>query len=197
MWNAGTVQEMIHQAAGYGFTVEGVTFDMAALKEKRDNYVKRLNGIYEGNLKNSGVTSIKGDAVFVGPKEIKVGDKTYSGDKVLIAVGGTCVAQRPRTTAPPHRLPTLNASPPSPPHPRRLTLAASASPALTHPSTLALTALTLTLLALTVTASTASTASTALTASPPHRLPPPSPPSPPSPRAQAHDARHPGHRARH
>jgi len=89
MWNAGTVQEMIHQAAGYGFTVEGVTFDMAALKEKRDNYVKRLNGIYEGNLKNSGVTSIKGDAVFVGPKEIKVGDKTYSGDKVLIAVGGT------------------------------------------------------------------------------------------------------------
>jgi len=88
MFNAGTVQEMIHQAAGYGFSVEGVSFDMKALKEKRDNYVKRLNGIYSNNLANSGITSITGDAVFVGPKEVKVGEKTYSGDKVLIAVGG-------------------------------------------------------------------------------------------------------------
>lgn len=61
---------------------------MKALKEKRDNYVKRLNGIYSNNLANSGITSITGDAVFVGPKEVKVGEKTYSGDKVLIAVGG-------------------------------------------------------------------------------------------------------------
>ena len=61
---------------------------MKAIKEKRDAYVKRLNGIYLNNLGNSGITSITGDAVFVGPKEIKVGDKTYSGDKVLIAVGG-------------------------------------------------------------------------------------------------------------
>jgi len=89
MWNAGTVKEMIHQAAGYGFTVEGCTFDMAALKEKRDAYVKRLNGIYDGNLEKAGITTIRGDASFVGPKEVKVGEKTYSGDKVLIAVGGT------------------------------------------------------------------------------------------------------------
>jgi glutathione reductase (NADPH) len=88
MFNAGSVQEMIHQAAGYGFTVEGVSFDMKALKEKRDAYVKRLNGIYLNNLNNNGITPITGDAVFVGPKEVKVGDKTYSGDKVLIAVGG-------------------------------------------------------------------------------------------------------------
>jgi len=89
MFNAGTVQEMIHQAAGYGFNVEGVSFDMKALKEKRDAYVKRLNGIYANNLGNSGITEIKGDASFVGKKEVRVGDKTYSGDKVLIAVGGT------------------------------------------------------------------------------------------------------------
>ena len=89
MFNAATVQEIIHQAAGYGFKVDGVSFDMKALKEKRDAYVKRLNGIYANNLNNNDITEIQGDAVFVGPKEVRVGDKTYSGDNVLIAVGGT------------------------------------------------------------------------------------------------------------
>lgn len=88
MFNAATIQEMIHQAAGYGFTVGDVSFDLASLKAKRDAYVKRLNGIYAGNLEKSGITSIMGDACFVGPKEVRVGDKTYSGDHVLIAVGG-------------------------------------------------------------------------------------------------------------
>lgn len=87
-FNAGTVQEMIHQASGFGFKIDGYSFDLAALKEKRDAYVARLNGIYGNNLKNSGITSITGDATFVGERKVRVGDKTYSGDHVLIAVGG-------------------------------------------------------------------------------------------------------------
>ena len=49
----------------------------------------RLNGIYGRNLDGSGVTKLEGLASFVGPKEVKVGDKTYTGTTVLIAVGGT------------------------------------------------------------------------------------------------------------
>ena len=89
MFNAAHVKEIIEQAEGYGLSVGEVNFDWGKIKEKRDAYVKRLNGIYANNLGNSGITEIKGDASFVGPKEVKVGDKTYSGDKVLIAVGGT------------------------------------------------------------------------------------------------------------
>ena len=88
MFNAGTVMEVLHQASGYGFDVDGFRFDMAALKAKRDAYIKRLNGIYSNNLGGSGVTLIEGDGSFVGPKELRVGDKTYSADSVLIAVGG-------------------------------------------------------------------------------------------------------------
>jgi len=88
MFNAATVHEMIEQASGFGFQIDGYKFDWASLKEKRDAYVKRLNGIYRNNLGNSGITEIVGDATFVGPKEVKVGDKTYSGKNVLIAVGG-------------------------------------------------------------------------------------------------------------
>lgn len=88
MFNAACVQEMIHQAAGYGFTVGSSSFDLPALKEKRDAYVKRLNGIYRSNLKNSEVNFIEGDASFVGPKEVTVGGKSYTGKHILIAVGG-------------------------------------------------------------------------------------------------------------
>lgn len=91
MFNAGAVQEVIRQASGFGFKVDGCSFDLKSLKEKRDAYVKRLNGIYATNLEKSGITSITGDATFVGEREIKVGDKTYSGEHVLIAVGGTPV----------------------------------------------------------------------------------------------------------
>lgn len=81
-------QEIIHQSAGYGYKVEGVTFDMKSIKERRDNYVKRLNGIFKNNLANSDVTFIEGDAKFTGEKTVDVGGTLYTGKKVLIAVGG-------------------------------------------------------------------------------------------------------------
>ena len=76
MFNAATILEMIHQAAGYGYTVGETSFSLPALKARRDAYVARLNGIYQSNLKNSGVELIVGDAKFVGPKTVAVGDKT-------------------------------------------------------------------------------------------------------------------------
>ena len=49
---------------------------------------QRLNGIYKSNLANSEVTFIEGDARFTGPKSVTVGDSTYTGKNVLVAVGG-------------------------------------------------------------------------------------------------------------
>ena len=88
MFNAAFVKETIHQASGYGFSVSDASFDMGAFKAKRDAYVTRLNGIYKSNLANSEVTFIEGDARFVGPKAVTVGESTYTGKHVLIAVGG-------------------------------------------------------------------------------------------------------------
>ena len=58
------------------------------IKEKRDAYVKRLNDIYLSNLKKSNVDLIRGEGKFVGKNSIAVGDKIYSADNILIAVGG-------------------------------------------------------------------------------------------------------------
>src|SRR6516165_10582299 len=56
MWNASALGEGLKDAVGYGFAVEVSGHDWASLKEKRDAYVQRLNGIYESNLAKRKVT---------------------------------------------------------------------------------------------------------------------------------------------
>ncbi len=56
MFNAADMAEMLHDAQGYGFDVQGGSnLNWSLLKEKRDAYILRLNGIYERNLSNSGL----------------------------------------------------------------------------------------------------------------------------------------------
>ena len=64
MFNAATVNEMMHAASNYGFTgvMEGAKFDWKTIKDARDKYIVRLNGIYSNNLANSGVDIIEGEA---------------------------------------------------------------------------------------------------------------------------------------
>lgn len=88
MWNAAHVQEVIREAKHFGFQVGDVSFDWATLKSARDDYVKRLNGIYGRNLEGSKVELITGAARFTGPKSVAVGGSTYTAEHILIAVGG-------------------------------------------------------------------------------------------------------------
>jgi hypothetical protein len=61
MFNAALVSEMLHAAKHYGFadsvvrTEGNSAFNWKAVKDARDAYVKRLNGIYGSNLASSGV----------------------------------------------------------------------------------------------------------------------------------------------
>jgi glutathione reductase (NADPH) len=90
MFNAATTAEMAHDASNFGF--EDIPakpkFNWGKLKERRDAYVHRLNGIYERNLENSGVERILGDASFSGPRKVQVNGMEYMADHVLIATGG-------------------------------------------------------------------------------------------------------------
>lgn len=85
--------EALAESKGYCFdTAEANNFDWTTFKGKRDAYIKRLNGIYERNLKNDNVTYIKGRGNFLSKNEVEVTDesgskKTYSADKILVATG--------------------------------------------------------------------------------------------------------------
>mmetsp|Transcript_23213 Transcript_23213/g.26436 ORF Transcript_23213/g.26436 Transcript_23213/m.26436 type:complete len:158 (-) Transcript_23213:573-1046(-) len=68
MFNAATIADTLsHDAEHYGFLggkESAKTFDWNKLKKSRDNYVKRLNTIYENGFQNAGVEYIRGDATF-------------------------------------------------------------------------------------------------------------------------------------
>jgi len=93
-WNAAAIQETIHEAKAYGFSIqETAPFDWTTFKHKRDAYVKRLNGIYEKNLKNDKVEYLNGTASFVSKDVVKVvgqdgQEQQVRAKKILIAVGG-------------------------------------------------------------------------------------------------------------
>ncbi|CAK7204580.1 Glutathione reductase [Sporothrix eucalyptigena] len=98
-FNAAAIAEALHDAKAYGFSVEETApFDWTTFKNKRDAYVKRLNGIYERNLGNDKVEYVRGWARLSGTNEVTValeeadesGNKevTIRAKKILIAVGG-------------------------------------------------------------------------------------------------------------
>jgi pyruvate/2-oxoglutarate dehydrogenase complex dihydrolipoamide dehydrogenase (E3) component len=65
MWNAAGVALSLADAGDYGFDVDVRANDWGLLKEKRDAYITRLNGIYARNLSAKGVTLARGPARFV------------------------------------------------------------------------------------------------------------------------------------
>lgn len=88
MWYAGTLAEQLHMAEDYGFAKVEPLMDFAAFKQKRDDYIKRLNGIYARNLDNKMIDVIRGTARFVDNHTIQVGDATYTAKHICIATGG-------------------------------------------------------------------------------------------------------------
>jgi glutathione reductase (NADPH) len=88
MWYAAVTLHQIERAADYGFDVDMNGHDWAALKARRDAYVKRLNGIYESNLDRRGVEYIAGAARFIDAHTLVVGDREYRAERIVIATGG-------------------------------------------------------------------------------------------------------------
>lgn len=93
-FNAAMIAETIHDSRAYGFSVtQSAPFDWPAFKQKRDAYIKRLNGIYEKNLVNDKVEYIHGRASLTGKNEAEItlddGTKQIiKAKKILLAVGG-------------------------------------------------------------------------------------------------------------
>ncbi|KAB8224782.1 hypothetical protein BDV33DRAFT_164684 [Aspergillus novoparasiticus] len=93
-WNFATVNETLHIAEHYGYTIpKDVKIDYGHFKELRDATVKRLNGAYERNWGREGIDLVHGRARFVEPKVIEVANNDgtkvrYTAPHILIATGG-------------------------------------------------------------------------------------------------------------
>ena len=89
MFNAAGIAEALHQASDFGFTLDIRGFDWAILKERRDAYVARLNGIYERNLAARKVEYLKARATFLDPRTVEAGGQHLTAPNILIATGGS------------------------------------------------------------------------------------------------------------
>ncbi|CAG8719658.1 12329_t:CDS:2, partial [Funneliformis mosseae] len=77
----------------YGFDLPSIpNFNWNYLKQKRDAYIKRLNGIYSNNLAKDKVDYIEGKASFVSKNVLRVEHngsvEEIEAKKILIATGG-------------------------------------------------------------------------------------------------------------
>lgn len=91
MWYAADIAHKLHDAAGYGFAIDGSHFDWSSLKAGRDAYIARLNDIYANLLDKSGVTLVRGFARFVDAHTVEVEGRRLSAAHITIATGGTPV----------------------------------------------------------------------------------------------------------
>lgn len=88
MWQAAQLLEATHDAEDYGFDIQSKGHNWNALVEKREAYLRRLNGIYAGNLDKDGITSVHGHARFISPNQLEVEGVAYTAPHILIATGG-------------------------------------------------------------------------------------------------------------
>jgi glutathione reductase (NADPH) len=79
---------LMEEAVGYGWSKVESHLDWSQMVEKVNGEVGRLNGIYQRMLDNSKVEVITGVGSFVDSHTVAVGDKKYTGERILIAVGG-------------------------------------------------------------------------------------------------------------
>lgn len=80
--------EDIADAAGFGWSIKDVSFDWTSLVAAKSRELNRLEGVYGGLLRNSGVAVIEGRARIVDPHTVEVAGQRHTARHLLIATGG-------------------------------------------------------------------------------------------------------------
>ncbi len=87
MWNAAGVALALKDAGDYGFGVTAGDNDWGVLKQRRDAYIVRLNGIYARNLAAKGVKHVQGTARFIDAQTLEANGERFTAPHVVIATG--------------------------------------------------------------------------------------------------------------
>ena len=75
-------------AQDFGWSADAVSFDWSKLLRNKNQEIKRLNRVYQNILDNAGVESIAGRATLDNQHTIRIKEKTYTAERILIATGG-------------------------------------------------------------------------------------------------------------
>jgi len=85
--HAAEVADSTRESEQFGVraTLEGI--DMEGVNSYKDGVVSRLYKGLSGLIKSRGITVIEGSGRLTGPKQVTVGDATYTGKNVVLASG--------------------------------------------------------------------------------------------------------------
>src|SRR5262245_32069584 len=76
-------------AEGYGWTVEGASFDWSKFLAEKDKEIARLSGIYVRNLQNAGAELVHTRCTVIDAHTVESPEKgRATAGKILIATGG-------------------------------------------------------------------------------------------------------------
>jgi glutathione reductase (NADPH) len=85
---ASQFSESFNDAAGYGWRVGDPRFSWPELLAAKDREIDRLNAVYHQLLENAGVELHRGRGRLIDAHTVEVGDRCWTAEKILIAVGG-------------------------------------------------------------------------------------------------------------
>ena len=77
----------LKDAEGFGWTVDGTSFDWPTLRDNKTREISRLNSIYDRLLDGSGAQVISGMATLVDAHTVEVNGTQYHAKKILLATG--------------------------------------------------------------------------------------------------------------
>ncbi|HSV53679.1 MAG TPA: glutathione-disulfide reductase [Burkholderiaceae bacterium] len=87
MWNAAHLMQGAREAAAYAIALPAPVCDWAALRQRRDAYIRRLNSVYQRNLDRRQITVHEGLASFLDAHTLRIGDQEISAEHIVIATG--------------------------------------------------------------------------------------------------------------
>ena len=87
MLHSSEIYEAATSSENIGISCDNVKVDWEKVQGFRASVVEKLTSGVKALLRLNKVTSVSGEAVFTGPKTVKVGDKELSAEKVIICSG--------------------------------------------------------------------------------------------------------------
>jgi glutathione reductase (NADPH) len=94
MWNAGELAHALRDAAGYGFDISLWRHDWPLLKQLRDEFIARINAVYERKLGQRQVELLRDHARLLSAQSVQVGDRVVSAGSIVLATGGRPIIPR-------------------------------------------------------------------------------------------------------
>ena len=85
--HSSEVYELATNSADIGIIGRDVAVDWPRVQATRQSVSDKLTGGVRALMRANKVTVVEGEAMFTGPKTVKVGDKALDPDKIIIAVG--------------------------------------------------------------------------------------------------------------